>query len=123
MKSFIHFSFCSNRRWESPLCCPTKHLIPAFLSPLFYCVRFIPPVLLPCTRWEYKTMQLCRTKQIRFHSSVMLAFLQPFALWKAISLLCVCVWYWGTQDLTLARQALYHLSHCTNPFLWWVFSR
>jgi hypothetical protein len=26
-----------------------------------------------------------------------------------------------TQGLTLAMQALYHLSHSASPFLWWVF--
>jgi hypothetical protein len=28
-----------------------------------------------------------------------------------------------TQDLTLARQALQHLSHSASPFLCWAFLR
>jgi hypothetical protein len=28
-----------------------------------------------------------------------------------------------TQDLTLARQVFYCLSHSTSPFLYWVFPR
>jgi hypothetical protein len=34
----------------------------------------------------------------------------------------VILGFW-TQGLTLARQAYYHLSHATFPFLCWVFSR
>jgi hypothetical protein len=30
---------------------------------------------------------------------------------------------WTQQDLTLGRQAFYHVSHSANPFLYWVFSK
>jgi hypothetical protein len=31
--------------------------------------------------------------------------------------------FFWTQGLTLSRQTLYHLSHSTNPILWWFFSK
>jgi hypothetical protein len=57
----------------------------------------------------------------RFHKWVRTCDIYPYEL--GISFFFLAVLGFGIQDLTLARQVLYHLTYSTSSFLCWVFLR